>query len=492
MRKLLLISISILILWRPFFAVAQDSEPETKSIEVEKMINDTRQLISQNKMDIQKGFESLSNKIDLINSEKRKRKALAAESYQKAIKFASEKQYQTAGIYFGNALALDPDNVSILDSYTKTVIEWVSLRQSQGDYDSAQQTLSDYIRYLYTFSAGLPLEGADYLASTFWALTDYQTKLSLEAEGKKLQLSNMQKKELEKNISEELNLPLPDNETFLAEKFRNTQILLVQWQNIAPDDIHFADLLNKRLLQIADNIEALNLLRYGEESIKGSKQAEGISHYYAASELYITNQRLINLKPSLSPDVLKRVDAFGKDLDSLSGAITSDSAKMSWNRLNKRRSEITVLVSKTRTKEAAVKTWSDFAEEVTLELPRTTNPIFSTQIRRLLSEVNQKISSLREEQLDDYEKWGLKQMRVMYEHYSNEVGMLKGGEAAKKRIMGGMKDYLCPVDTRYLSMTGMKLYNDIFDFFNKELSREQRITLATQFSECKRKPISDF
>ncbi|MDR0453821.1 MAG: hypothetical protein LBH05_03295 [Deferribacteraceae bacterium] len=488
MRNFLLI---ILLLY-PFLAAAQDNESIVKINKLENMLIDLQRQIAVNNEETQKQIKLLSDKVDMINSDKQRRKTLAAESYRKAVKFTSEKQYQTAGIYYGNALALDPDNITILNSYTKAVTEWVSSRQNLGDYDSAYQTLSDYIRYLYTFPAGLPAEGADYLVSTFWALTEYQTKLSLESEGKKLQQSNIHKKEIEKNIYEELNLSLADNETFLTEKFRNTQLLFAQWQRVAPNDVYLTDLLNKRLLQITDNIEALNLLRYGEESIKSSKQADGISPYYAASELYITNQRLINLKTSLIPSVLKRVDKFGKDLDSLSGAITSDSAKITWERINKRKNEIAALVGKTKTKEAAAKLWSNFAEEVTLELPRTANPDYSAQIRLLLSEINQKLSVLREEQLFVYEKWGLQNISTMHKHYKDEIGMLKLSESAQKRIIGGMKDYLCPVDTRYLSMTGMKLYNEIFDLFNKELNREQRISVALQFSECKRKPLSDF
>ncbi len=488
MRKLFI----IIILLCPFFAVAQDNESESKLDGLESMISHLQQMITANDGEVRKQIGSLSGKIDSINSDKQRRKTLASESYRKAVKFTSEKQYQTAGIYYGNALALDPDNVTILNAYTNAVIEWVSSRQKQGDYDSAQQTLSDYIRYLYTFSAGLPIEGADYLVSTFWTLTDYQTRLSQEAEGRKLQLNSMQKKELEKNIYEELNTPLTDNESFLTDEFRKTQLMFVQWQRVAPDDIYLTDLLNKRLSQIADNVEAMSLLKYGEENMQNSKQADGISPYYAASELYITNQRLINLKTSLIQSIASRVDKFGKDLDALSGAITSDSAKTSWDRANKRKTDVTASANKAATKEAAIKIWSGFAEEVALELPRTANPAYSAQMRSLLSETNQKIATLRDDQMREYEKWSLQKIRTMYDHYNNEVGMLSGGDAAKKRIMGGMKDYLCPVDTRYLSMAGMKLYNDIFDFFNKELDREMRISLAVQFNECKRKPLSDF
>lgn len=437
-------------------------------------------------------LEELKTYEDNSSRQIAERKRMARESFDKAEKLRATKQYQSAGIYFSNALALEPDNLTILNSYTNTVLEWVSSRQYVKDYASAESTLNDYIRYLYTYSAGLDIKGVDYVASTFWSLADFREKLSQESAAWKKREEARIRSELETSINTALNRKISDNESGLLAEYHTLQGFLARWYQIAPDGTAVMERITRRQSVITDNLEAISLLSSAESGLT-DERVDNISGYYKTNELYLINQRLAGLMPSLTGSVRARADKFNTELNNREGEISEDNSRSIWNNLNNvRRKDTELAASRAKTKEEAIQIWIRFADDVATEMSRAHDPFYAANMRNLLADVSKRTNALREEQLRLYESWSLNNVRTMYNDYSGELGLLSGGKAAKERLAAGMGDYLCPIDTRYLSVTSLKLYNDIYDFFNKELDRPMRINTALRFNNCQKKGLGDF
>jgi hypothetical protein len=444
-------------------------------------------------MDLRVGVSELAKEFDFERQIKLTVEKNASDSYARAVKLVQTEQYSLAGIYFTNALALTPDNLTILNDYTNSVLAWVEIKRKQQDFDTAKSVLNNYMRFLYTYQGGLDIKGADYIASTFKTISDFYDSLAKQAESWQLIQAQKDERETEQNIVNIATSPIPEDEESLIKQFRDLQLLLVRWQSIAPEGVQTIEEITNRQRILTDNLEAISLLGVGEKALKAGKPTDNITAYYAANELYLTNQRLITLKPNLSPKLAMRVERFSRDLNAMTGNMANDAERGVWNLLDqKRRQEVLRMAASAKTKEDAVRVWNNFAEDVSIELARAQNPVFASNMRKLLQEIAKQIATLKDEQMTLYEKWALNQLKTMYSEYNAEIGVLGGNRAAKERIYSGLADYLCHIDTRYLSVTALKIYNDIHDFFSKELDRGVRLNLAEEFNKCRKRELSTF
>lgn len=504
MPRLFSASIALFFIFLSSAGLADDKVSETEKAVMEGnarllsiLLPEVKGLVEEETAPIR---DKLNEILKLTESEENRRLAIkksAKAAFDKAQDMADLGNMKEAGLYYSIACFSDPEEGLYLYGYVNAVLNWAERSIKSGRPEAALLALSDMERFLYA-NASLILpsnaESAEKLLKNI-ELKAAEAGKAAFSKNKNTGVENVQeiineaKKALSFNIPEGL-----DNVTSYQVRLQTLAAKLMKFSSDDSDEDLFLTIkrLSSRINEAAGREDAERMLEKGFALIDAAEEKR-INISDAAKETAVINQRLALLYFGVSPALKRRIDIFSKRFDGLSAEAARSYGRKAVLRLkNKYDAVVKRLVKNETNAEKALKSLYALQDEIIIESSAISDADTLKEIRGLISSINGDTETWRDIQYSRYERWAVKTVIKFNDLYKSEMGVLGSGRDTKNRIYLGMKDYLCPIDLKYLGVPGLRAYTEVFDFFYKELDRDQRLDLSTEFVNCAKKPLSEF
>ena len=439
-------------------------------------------------------IDQIVARINIIEKRELALKNGAKAAFDKAQNLADLGNIKEAGFYYAIACICDPDEGLYLHAYVNAVINWADRKIKIGQPDLALRVLMDMERFLYTNTSIIFPDNAE---NAFNLLKKIELK-SKEAEKATIHktynadLDNI--KEILADSKALLSINIPDgldNIVSYQTKLQEMSGRLIKCYSVEPNEELFLMMksISSRINEASMREESERILAKGENLIILASKEENNSKIYI-DEAVLINQRLGILYYTASNDLKRRIDAFNKSLEKIISANTRNyNNSLAYNLRNRYENIIQSLKKDKSNAEKSLMILYQIHSDVIAESAKVTDEESLKEINLLIVDINKSIDEWRNIQTLYYEKWAIKTVIKFNDLYKNEMGMLGSGRDTKNRIYLGMIDYL---DLRYLNISALRAYTEVFDFFYKELDRDQRLELSAEFVTCDKKGLSDF
>lgn len=423
----------------------------------------------------------------------------AKKAFDKAQRLADDGKIKEAGFYYAVACSKDPEEGLYLFGYVKAVLNWADRLAKRGSFDAALATLYDMEAFLYSGVTVIDAGNADSVAGLIKNVTDAIKRLKTEAGAKITDTEISNTDTAVKKALETMSLPIPENEKELEDyktRLENDaeNIIRLSKGQLTPILKETMKKISEKIKNVSDIIDAEKYLKRADRLLlEASYQQNPVYASQFLSEAAAISQRLSASFGDMSPDLKRRILKFGDNLTKTSAEVMKKASAMEFDKL---KAKYDALIKRLSTGETnatkALSLLTDFQDELAIDSSKITDSDYLKRTRNLFTSLNGEIEKWREIQVKRYESWGIKTVRKFYDTYKNEMGVLGSGSDTKDKIYAGMKDYLCPIEVRYLGSAGFKAYSEVFDFFYKELDRDRRLELSSEFVNCEKRPLSFF
>lgn len=449
--------------------------------------------------DIKKNLDRVT---DELNAQKRTAELIkenARKAFDKAQKLADDGKIKEAGFYYAVACAKDPQEGLYLFGYVKSVLIWADRTAKRGFYDVALATLYDMESFLYSGISLIDSGNADSVAGLIKDVDSAIKRIKTEAGSKTANSEVLNIDSAVKQAIETLGIQIPVNEKEL-EDYKNRldndaeNIIRLSGGVITPILKDTIKKISQRAKSVSDIIDAEKNLKRANNLLEQAsvKQSPAYSSQFLGEAATIS-QRLSISFGDMPPDLKRRILRFGDNFSKTSAEVAKITSAGEFDKLKTKYDALIKRLAKGETNATkALSLLADLQDELAIDSTKITDADYLKQTRNLFTSLNSEIDKWREIQSKRYEAWGVKTVRQFYDTYKNEMGALGSGSDTKDKISAGMKDYLCPIEVRYLGSAGFRAYMEVFDFFYKELDRQRRLDLSTEFVNCEKRPLSFF
>lgn len=424
-----------------------------------------------------------------------KKKAL--EAFEKAENLFAISKIKEASFYYSVACFFDKENPKYLNSYIKRMLEWVDRNIKNSKEEVAFNLLLDIEQFLYS---NLSLINPDNLDNIFSQLKEIEVMrknldkhINALSYNENLNSFNYVKDETLKLLS----IPIPDGLDKIMNYHTKLQTLYNQLmkfytQNQSEETFIILKNLSVRISEVAPREEAERILLKGNKVLEIVNKEQKYDYIYI-EEAVLINQRLHILSFTASSDLRRRINIYNKSIEELLSKSSQISGSKIIKKLENKFNAIKAPLVKNETNaEKALSSLYNIQNEVIASSSSITDATNLKLIKKIISDIEKEIMSWKDIQQSRYEKWAINTIVKFNNVYKDELGLLGSGRDTKKRIYIGLVDYLCAIDLRYLSVPSLRAYTEVFDFYYKELDRDQRLDLSKEFISCDKKLLSEF
>lgn len=449
--------------------------------------------------DIKKLLDNVTAEQNIQKHKAQLNKENAKKAFDKAQRLADDGKIKEAGFYYAVACSKDPEEGLYLFGYVKAVLSWADRAAKRGSFDAALATLYDMEAFLYSVVTVIDSGNADSVAGLIQNVTDAIKRLKAEA-GAIISDTEISNTDMAvKKARETLALPIPENEKELENyksRLENDAENIIRLSNggLTPLLKETIKKISEKAKRVSEIIDAEKYLKRADRLlVEASAQQAPVYASQFLSEAAAISQRLSASFGDMSPDLKRRILKFGDNFTKISAEVMKKASSMEFDKLKAKYDSLIKRLSTGETNATkALSLLTDLQDELAIDSSKITDSDYLKRTRNLFTSLNSEIEKWREIQVKRYESWGIKTVRKFYDTYKNEMGVLGSGSDTKDKIYAGMKDYLCPIEVRYLGSAGFKAYSEVFDFFYKELDRDRRLELSSEFVNCEKRPLSFF
>ena len=444
--------------------------------------------------------EKLNEILKLTENAENKRLAIkksAKSAFDKAQDLADLGNMKEAGLYYSIACFADPEEGLYLYGYVNVVLNWADRNIKNGRPEIALLALSDLEKFLYSNAFLIAPSNAESVAGLLKKIETKANEAGKAAFSKTRDIGAENAHEIINEAKNAVSLDIPDGLDNVSSYLARLQTLLSKLMKLSSSDSSeelFLTIkrLSAKINETAGREEAERMLEKGMLLVEAA-EGKRINISDAAEEAAVINNRLTLFSFGASPDLKRRIDIFKKRFNALSGEAAGVYGKAAVVRLkNKYDAAIKRLIKNETNAEKALNTLYSLQDEIIIASSGITDSDTLKEIRALISSLTGEIETWRNIQHSRYERWAVKMVKKFNDLYKSEMGVLGSGREVKNKIYLGMKDYLCPIELKYLGVPGLRAYTEVFDFFYKELDRDQRLDLSAEFIGCTKKPLSEF
>ena len=447
-------------------------------------------------------MQTLDNITANINQEKIKKDKLKKDAklaFDKAQKLADEGKIKEAGFYYAVACAADPEEGLYVYGYVKSVLNWADKVKKNGVYDTAINSLYEMLNFLYSEALFINPTNAESVMKLINEVEDKIAYFKKEANIKILDMDALSLNEITRQAMDLSSADIPEGLSNLETYYLNCENIIEKFTLLSKTPLsaqakEALKRLGERMKIVSNLIDTEKYLQKGNDLLlllMDKKNAHFVPQLIV--EAALIGQRLSLIGEGMNPGLQRRILKFGDDFLKISTSINQASSAAEFEKFKIKYDALSARSIKNETNaQAILQNISALQDEMIAYSGKITDAEYLKKLRALLSATTAEAEKWREIQLKRYDVWAIKTVRKFYDTYKNEMGLLGSGSDTKDRIYAGMKDYLCPIEVRYLGAAGLRAYTEVFDFFYKELDRDRRLELSSEFVNCEKRPLSFF
>jgi len=417
----------------------------------------------------------------------------AIKGVEMAENFLTQGNPAKATLFFINALNKDPGNISILTRYISSVLGWARKQSGEGNLTISQDVIEETNRFLQNQAGNVAPQDISKLEELIAACDqvgkEIQDKIIL---GQQV-LSLDQGKELLSKVEKILALPIPKEEHLLNQYLTEIQTVQNAIETIPDTNTVISDELKKSIHSKAKTVETdLNVLTIlqlleKKETLedRGLQSNPNGNETYKITTLNSMAQQLTILQSTASPEISKKIDAAFEKISTQILEIDRQQAKTAWEKILKESEKFKNYMTVT---EGIL--WKDARQAlITLQRfiaansERISNQEYLEKISALAENVQKAISEWDKAQGLRYDSWALNKLESFNLRSKNDRGFFSSD---KDRLYKALLNDLGLIDSRFLSPSAARVYNEVFELNYKELNDDQKIKLSSEMARSEK------
>lgn len=451
------------------------------------------ELLSNNLKDIEASLKTqkpIDESIKVKQAEDKTDGKAAKAAFDKARSLWSKGDIHGAEIYFSYAIAKDPNNPNYLEGYSKTAIDWCRQRKTTEDKQTAIFLLENLGEFLRSHSSDLDIKHLNRIQKLLKILRNEKEELLAGLKQGRYQNSiNKSETLLSRPMPRDLN-GLENYYIEVSEALENISNISLQAPDSKTESISL--LLDKKINEIESIRDAFILIEQAKDLLKvnitGLKVNSAQSAYLMRA--IDTVDRLISFKSIDIKLIVKEIDDLVPRLDNQIQTLNKRMGKKILHELTRSKEKIEGLYSISPEQKCndAIATLTDFLRVCEYRISEINDRGIFNKAQGIIDTTNNAIAQWRGQQILYYEKWVMGKVKEFYQSQKDNNGI--GGD--KDELYNRFISVYGDIDTRYLSMAGARAYNEVFEFFYKELNKDQKIELTAKIAVGEKKRLGDF
>ncbi|GHT47060.1 hypothetical protein FACS189454_09110 [Planctomycetales bacterium] len=376
-------------------------------------------------------------------------------AYNKGIELANAGNFAEASYYFSNALGTSPGNFTVIDAYTKTMLEL-----AKGDA-SVLLIIEGFL------SSQIPLVDVDEVEKVLTILKDVRRKI--DTAGQPNETNNPQLDTLLTEIENgQYKISADAGVESLQESLENLNDLqdYITNRNTDKETVTKIDeLINQAqgLLQY----QILNtLLKSRKMSIQESvKTSTAVSEYQLQESEQILREMIALRIPSLTEKINNEIQV----LRDLAKQITEAKSMELWNETRSKLENLKeqrVTIGKSKNSNRICQQQLEVLQQEAALLQNTILSLTGKGLDEAIAwreQLAQTATQLSNEQSEKYNNWALHNIQSCLNECHQGVGWLANGQEGRKKISSSLIQYLGPIDRRFLTAEVSRAYDEVLN-----------------------------
>ncbi len=475
---------------------------------------------------INSDIQVLRNEVSILSEEIKTpcRTDSPAGNTTQAKKFFEQGNIEKASLYFGNAIHKSPENWVVLQEYINSVLLWSEQKQVSGEHAKAVEALDELELFLKARAFHIGADDIGKLETFLDQLAEQKRTLATIAGEQQHNNAVIQTRKLidesERLLKRGHQKNLDKAESFaaffgeLTDKLSTLQTI-GELPETSEKLNETADALIQRLDKVGLLMDATVLHQQLDELLDSvQKASESKLAPYYLSIAQSTVQQLALLQPkihkqlALNPKAYKyytkQIESDIQRLDDMIAHVASFKSQTIWSSLKKQRSEFKALykaIPETKCNVPSNLKGKGICHNLiaeTMEIRRyilekmqmLRSPEYVEKARKLISEIEEALLEWQKKQRKGYEKWAVKKVKTFHDKSKSQLDITTNTN--EYMIREGLRGNLGRIDTRYLSIPGSTLYNEVFSIFYNELEDEQKINLSAEMAIMLKFTLEEF
>lgn len=391
-----------------------------------------------------------------------------------------------ATLFFSNALNKDPGNISILNRYATSVFDWSRQQTGEGDLTVSLDVINETDRFLQNQAGSVAPQDISKLEELIVECDQVKEEIQDKILVINQAISLDSGKELNSKIEKLLAVPIPTEEFPLSQHIdelqsaQNTIVALSDANPVISDELK--NNLSSRLKTAEIDLNALSILQQlgknGSFEVGGVESNSQGNVYYRMTALNAVAQQLTILQPTASPEISKRIDLAFTRISSQIEELDRQQAKAAWEKISLESEKVTKYMKVTQGIYCrdALQELLAFQRFCAINSEKISSQTYRDQIDGLTTKVGQAISAWSTAQGLRYDIWALNKLETFNSQYKKEIGMWWSDS---EKLYSVLLSNLGGIDSRFLSPPAARAYNEVFEFFYKELKSDQKIKISS-------------
>ena len=400
------------------------------------------------------------------------------QAYQRALDAAKNDDIELASMYFVNALSFSPGDIKIISDYVSLI-----LKRAKAESSISNETLNALDNFLNAQIMTVKPDNLPKIIELRAKVSDVREKI-LQYMAKNSEPS-LDRKKIDSELEKYSNA---------AENSKNLEDYITALQS-AQNFMNEHDVVD---IEISENLQAatmlVSLVQKVDELIANSK-IKGLepmqTYNLQLAESYF--QQVTLLSASMPLDIRKNLLTLKTAIEQRVNEISEERSATILKEIKNSYDALLKELSNISKRQDQIEKLNDFLQVNSVTAQSITSVKYGSELKNIVSNVQELTLNCRNEQEISYSKWALQQLKdMMAEADKFDRALYKLQFKDYDSMCNVMITHLSIIDTRLLNFGAQRCFSKVYEEYYQKLDSEHQQKLDEAMAYNKKKELREF